>query len=344
MTNLTDEQRAAVGRVEKLLRLAGRNTSEAEAASATQKAMELLAQYNLDMTTVEREGQSAGGARTQEAMVGGFYEYERELWSHVADLNFCMYWSQSSYVRRTKIDARSRALLDPFLQTHVRRQEHRLVGRVVNVTATRVMSEYLLQTIERLCREWLADRGQSESPRSRRAVSFREGVAERVCEKIYDRRREQLREEARAAAEARARAAEAGVAGVSDGTSVTLSSLQKSEHDANLDHLYGEGFSARGAADRAAKAAADRAAEEEYTRWAEAHPEEAAREEARRVKEEQRAARRGPGSRGGSAGRAVDWGAYSAGRRAGEAVGLDQQAGRAASSGSVGHQRKLSHG
>lgn len=344
MTNLTDEQRAAVGRVEKLLRLAGRNTNEAEAASATAKAMEMLVQYNLDLSTVEREGAEAGGARTQEKLVGGFYQYERDLWMYVADLNFCMYWSQSSWMPREKRDARSESYQSRHLRENVRRQQHRLVGRVVNVRATQVMAEYLLQAIERVCRDWLLERGQGDSPRSRRAVSFREGVAERLCEKIYERRREMLREEERVAAEARARAAEAGMSGVSDSTAVTLSSLRKSEDEANADHLWGEGYSAKKAARRAAQAAADRAAEEEYTRWAAAHPKEAARAEREREKEAIRASRRGPGSRGGSVGKDRDWGSYSAGHRAGDGIGLDLQAGRSGAAGAVGQTRKIGHG
>jgi hypothetical protein len=42
--NLTDEQRNIISKVEKLMRLAGRNPNEAEAAAASAKAMELLAE------------------------------------------------------------------------------------------------------------------------------------------------------------------------------------------------------------------------------------------------------------------------------------------------------------
>ena len=348
--DLTDEQRSLVERVEKLLRLAGSNTNEAEAASATAKAMDLLAQANLDMSVVDESGEGSG-RRAEEKLAGGHYEYERSLWSAISDLNFCLHWYQRSWVPRLSKDAKSERIKTEWGRNHILRGQHRLVGRQVNIAGTKAMVSYLLQTIERLTRDRLRERLGQESVntqmRSRWAVSFREGIAERVGEKIYERRRELLSEERRQAREAEARAAAAGMAGASTETGVTIASLKKTERDANMDFVYGEGFSAKQAARQAAWAAEQRAQEEAHTAWAAANPEEAARREA-----EARAAAREADARASRRryrappqGKDRDWSAYRAGYEAGDSVGLDPQAERSRSSGSIGHTAgRIGHG
>ena len=79
-----------VEKVRKLLSLAAKNTNEAEAASATAKAQELLVAYNLDMSAIGEGGES--GAREDAKQRGGMYIYERKLWQQIAELNFCFYF------------------------------------------------------------------------------------------------------------------------------------------------------------------------------------------------------------------------------------------------------------
>jgi len=373
-TTLTEEQRSIIAKVEKLMRLAGNNPNEAESASATARAMELLAAYNLDLGVVEREG-GDGGRRGEEKLLGGFYDYERDLWHRVADLNFCLYWNQHTRVWKTAKAEREYELgianwlaglkaedparhdryvkedgsltslgqravpwrLDALRRNGKKRvRQHRLVGRQVNVAATRAMMMYLSGAIERLTRERLEARitgniGYCDKQQlsyqlfSRWATSYREGIAARIGEKLWDRRQAQIKEEAKAAEEARRRAQEAGMKGASTETGVTLFTLRQSERDANFDALYGEGWSAKRAAEAAARAAADAAAEAEYTAWAAAHPEEARKKEAEREKEARKRSARS--FRGGSSEKERDWGAYRAGYARGEEIGLDQQAG-----------------
>ena len=167
---LTDEQVKIVQRVEKLLALANRKKgNEAEAAAAAAKAQEMLAAYNIDMAMVE-QGTGSSGRREEAKHSGGVYLYQRDLWRAVAELNFCMYWTQSGW---KKIEVNRRAY-DGTLrkETNYKLQyEHRVVGRTVNVQLTRTMSSYLEQTIERLVMDRLENDNNQRF--SRWAVSYR---------------------------------------------------------------------------------------------------------------------------------------------------------------------------
>lgn len=329
MTDLSPEAQTAIRQIEKLLRMAARHPNEAEGVAAASKAQQLLTAYNLDMATVERGSDS--GRREDAKMKGGLYQYQRDLWEAVAKLNFCLYWNQYVYdankVGRRKATARDR--LYGGVTTSVVRVKggynfvHRVVGRVVNTTATRVMSEYLEQTIERLTRERL--NGDGSQFFTRWATSYREGIAERVIEKIYERREAQLSKERREQREQDKRATEAAMAPMSSATTLTLSSYTKSEQDANYDVIHGEGWSARQAAERAQWAR--EAAEEEAARvaWAKANPEEARQREEERRKEAAKSHYRG--GRSGPV-KHRDYGAYKAGHEAGASVSIDQQAGQ----------------
>ena len=324
----TDEVR---DRVAKMLRLAERAGTPAEAEAAMAKVQTYLERYNLSIASVKEHEESGIGAgrRTDEKHRGGFYAYERRVWEAVAELNFCLYFCY----RRTEKRERPVTWNKTWRANNFRRVwEHQVVGRVHNVAATRAMATYLLQVVERLVRErlrthehWRVLPGQSENSqmRSRWAVSFREGAAESIVSRLEDRRAAAISEERarqRAAAERRA-------AGAAADTAVTLLTYVDAETDANNDYLYGEGWSARQAAQRAEHAAQRRQALEEAARWAAEHPEEAKKqEEERRKREERNARRRRGGYRGGYAEDKTDWSAWRAGREAGAAVGLDPQA------------------
>lgn len=364
---LTDDQRDIVRKVEKLLKLAGKSTSEAEATSATNKAMELLAAHNLTAAAVGSGGADDGGERKDERRRGGDYEWERDLMRRVSDLNFCLFFARRAWVKRDPRELKLKIVLerrDPYLRTHVQRWEYQVVGRAHNVQATLMLYDYLRGTIERLTREYLTGGalgseqtvvGLGAMLRSRRAHSFREGVAEVVEEKLWRKRREMLDEEKKQADELREQMERAqrerAARGEAPGTAVTLASLRQSERDANMDHVMGEaGWSERQRREeyerRERQAAAKKAAEEEATRWAEAHPEEAAKQAAEERREARKAARRtgratGPGSRGGTSHyKERDAHAYYAGQDKGASVGIDTQSGRR-SSGSVGNTKRI---
>ena len=286
---LSPEAIKAVEQVEKLIRLAGKNPNQNEAAAATAKAMELLARYNLDMSVVEQNSGASSGKREDAKFEGGLYQYQRDLWKAVAELNFCLYWNQYTWDETRVSKSRRQRRLRAYDAEHGTKLadrggykfQHRVVGRVVNTTMTRTMAEYLLGAIERLTRERYPEPSQFYT---RSATSYREGLAEAVIDKLAERRREILRKEQREARAAKKAAEKMQRAEVSTATTLILSSYVKSEEDANIDFVYGEGTSARWAQEEAENAEARRKAREEYTAWAKANPEEAAKKEAERRK------------------------------------------------------------
>lgn len=317
----TDEQLTVLAKVEKLLRLAAKNQNENEAAAATNKAMELLAAYNLDASAVDIDGSDPNsGKRAEEKLIGGFYQFERDLWRSISELNFVWYWTQTKYIPPSE-----RHLHRGRVRTH----QHVLIGKVVNIAATKAMAGYLMQAIERIVKVEADKVGMP--PRSSWAVSFRKGSAERVIEKINARRWEMMEKEEQAAAEAVKRAREAGVANVE--TALTLAGVKEREDEGNYDFIHGKGASAKRNAERLkrredqAKAEAD--AEAAYTKWAAEHPEEAAAAEKKAQAEERKRNQRWLNRRGRSYREPAfkgDWAAYSMGREAGAKIGIDPQA------------------
>jgi hypothetical protein len=312
----SEKQQDILRKVEKMMRIAASTSHENEAAAMTTRAMELLAAYNLDIAAVDIEGQSSG-KRAEEALIGGFYQFERDLWRAVSELNFVWYFTQLKY-----IPAEERVKKHGGVRKHT--HQHVFIGKVVNIAATKAMAGYLMQAIERITRE-KAD-AVNMPPRSSWAVSFRRGAAERIIEKLQRRRWEHLDAEERRATEAAEKAREAGVATVE--TALTLKNVVDRENAANYDFKYGKGAYAKRQAEilqyRKERAEARAQAEAEYTAWAAAHPEEAAKAEAERIKRERANANRRTGRTRFAAFKG-DWSAYSMGREAGKNIGLDPQ-------------------
>jgi len=306
---LTPEELAIIGKVEKLLRLAGNNPNEHEAALASEKAMALLEAYNLDMMILEKNTGKTG-KRSDTKFSGGLYPWKRNLWNAVAELHFCKYW---------------------FIRGLGRGQQyqHRVLGRQENVVAMRVMAEYLQQTVERLAREWA---GSPHNYFTKSAISYRDGLSNRLVTRLANLRQEKLEADERKKREDAARARHPGAAAPS--TALTVVDVMQAEEDANNDFLYGEGWSAKRRAERA-KANKDwdeRMAAAE--KWRAEHPEEAKRQEeerARRNAEWQKAEDRKAKRRKGvtrTSGRdryKGDANAFWEGHRKGDDIGLDQQ-------------------
>lgn len=303
-------------KVEKLLRLASNNPNEQEAASAAAKAQELLAVYQLDMSALEQSSGKNQGRREDKRLKGGLYKWQRDLWNHVAQLNFCLYWS----IRGLKKGST---------------YEHRVIGRTANILGSKLMAEYLEQAIERITR----DRYDSNPSLyfSKAGIAFREGMADRICERLRERRREQ--QEAERAKEA-ATPRPAG----STSTALTLVAVTKSEWDANQEFEYDlrHGPGAWAEAQRRHKeywAEARRQtqeAEAAKAAWIEANPEEHARLEAEEQerrecqdreerKREERNARRRTGSTRTRKSDYVRHNDYFDGHKRGADVSLDQQ-------------------
>lgn len=326
---MDDATRKVVDKIAKIFQLAEKNPNKEEAAAAMAKGQEMLAAYNLDMTTIEQNSGDTG-KRLDEKVTGGMYKYQRQLWTHLAELNFCMYWTMLVRVKPGTPQAKRGRIY-----TH----EHRLVGRQVNCIATRNMGSYLEGVINRLCIERMGGE-QRSGFYSSWAVAFREGIADSVMQKVRQRRRGQQEEEQRKADEAKERAERAGI---SVATALTIKGVKDAEEIANYDFLNGAGAWAKREAQRAEnqkrwaeiraqEAAEEAAAEAAHAAWAKANPEEAAKKaekerKAARKKEERRSY--GGGFRY-SAGpnkeeQRKESSAYWSGRDAGKSVSIDPQ-------------------
>lgn len=313
---LSEEQQKIISKAEKLMRLAANNPNIEEKASAMAKAQELLAAYNIDAASLSPD-EDKSAVREKLKMKGGMYEYQRELFNAVAKLNFCMYWTivNKEWVTRNKVDKwtgekRPKRILSKTFQ-------HVVIGRLVNTRSTRMMAEYLRQTIERLINE----RYSNEQRWGKDAVAYREGISDVVVSRLHARRRDNE------IAERKKREDEAKRSGVSTSQALTLAAYTKQEQNANMDFVYGEGYTARQAAAEAERARKQKEADDLYTAWAVANPEEAKKEEAKRRKEARRYNYGGPGSRGGESARdkRSRQSSYWQGREVGEKVSIDQQ-------------------
>lgn len=75
MSDLSPEILSVIHRIEKLMRLADKNPSMAEAASAAAKVQELLEAYNLDAATVERASGKTGAREAQKTLLLSIFVY-----------------------------------------------------------------------------------------------------------------------------------------------------------------------------------------------------------------------------------------------------------------------------
>ena len=257
-----------VERVRKLLALAKNNPNEAEAASAAAKAQELLEAYNLEMS--DAHGSAKGPIRTDKRKDGGLYKWQRNIWNGVAKLNFCHY-----------ISIRGLSAGSVY--------EHRVIGSHANVLTTELLAQYLQDTVETLAQRW-ANQNKYKSVFVREAIAYREGMADRICSKLWDRRntilaeeRNRIREEA--AQRAARHEADPGTKGL------TLVEIISTEADFNNDYLNGWelGTTAKNRHENEIRWKAYQAEQERkqraYDEWAKAHPEEAAKLEAKALRE-----------------------------------------------------------
>lgn len=329
---LSEGEQKLYDKISKLLQLASKNSNAEEAASAAAKAQELIVQYNLDVSILEQSQDRVDGRREEAKVSGGFYKFQRELYRAVAELNFCMYFTEEYYIERTKTtrredgNGRVRAY---YAGSKKRKHRHCVIGKQINTATTKIMGAYLLEAIERITRDRLRKSDgvlDNKQLLSAWATSFREGAAQNIMDRITEQQGIEDRKRKAAAVKAD-RAAKA--AGHSSATMLTISDVKRTEEAANYDFMYGEG-----AWDRAEKYAKEAAAErkavrEKMARLAKENPEEFARLE----KENNKRRRRSYGRSAPE--RPKDWSAYNDGHTAGAGISLHQQTGTA-SAGKLG--------
>lgn len=320
MSNNGEAPDSVLEQIKKLMNLADNNPSEAEAASASAKAQELMDKWNLSTAEVERAG-GKDGKREDAKVRGGFYKWQREMWRAVAELHFCMYWTQ---------DARMQSVYSKQ-EKKVNQKRHRLVGRVVNTTATQHMATYLEEVVEREVVRAIS--GMQEWNNTLRfsnwATSFRKGMSDRLVERLEERRRVKL-------AEARS----VDTSGASTSRALTLVDVLQMEEDANNDFLYGEGWSAARREETQRWAEESRLRREAATAWAAANPEEAAAKKAAEAAASEAYWKKNAWrwNRGGSRrdDSNIDRSAYRAGSETGGRVSLDGQVGGGSPLGRIG--------
>lgn len=254
---------SVIEKVRKLLALAGNNSNEAEAASAAQKAQDLLEAYNLDMAVINQQTKTFT-AREDTRMGGGLYKWQRALWYATATLNFCRY----SYIRGNKAGGT---------------YEHQLIGSKANVIGARIMAEYLEGVTERLARRWVAQNHPGKSIFIKDAIAYREGLAGRLTNRLWAKRHEHLATEQERIRQERARNLSAGI---NTENALVLQDVVNTEDDLNTDYLNGwePGTAAKQRVINEARQAAAQAAADEALRkqaeWDRANPEAAAKRKA----------------------------------------------------------------
>lgn len=210
--------------VNKLLALAkDGGATEAEASLAAEKAQELMTEHNLSMATVEAAGGDSGegGVRVKDGLNHRqVYNWQKQLMAHIAELNFCH--CMLRYETNRHYNGTGRVF-----------NGYQLIGRAANVASTRIMFEYLLQSINRLAK----DRLDPKEFFTRFGHSFKEGCADRVVERLQERRDNEIKEQERSAREQNVRAQYPGSAG--GVLVVVLRDFVQDEKDLNNDMVKG---------------------------------------------------------------------------------------------------------
>lgn len=205
-------------RIKKLLNLANNAGTEEEASKAAQMAQEMLAAYNLEMSQIDAlqdaTASAESGKRVKENYTrSAMFQYQRVLWKALAEANFCWYEAVPVY--------KTNKLGNMMRSTY----HHYLIGREVNVLGTRMMGDYLEETINRLV-PFKPGRDSSKS-----WISWKEGCTARLVERLNEKKWEMVRESQRKQEEA--------VAQNSSSTALALADVVKSEEDANYLFVHG---------------------------------------------------------------------------------------------------------
>lgn len=204
-------QTQVLDRISKLLAIQeARGATEKEAQQAAEHVQRLLQKYNLTLSEVERHG-SADQSRRKDGISirNNNMPYLDRLAVGVAATNFCM----------TRVGSR--------LEGKARRRHVTLVGREVNVIATKLTFEYLLEACFREMRDHnyqLTSGGEY----NREALWFLEGMSDRLVSRL-----QKLREEREAESAQQATAAQ----GNGTHRELVLSDVYGSEQDLNNDFL-----------------------------------------------------------------------------------------------------------
>lgn len=219
----TEVPQNVIDRILKLVALSneGSGATEAEAANAANRATEMLQRYGLSIAEIEAAGGKTpeGGQREKQVVQrGAMYKWQKSLMESIAEANFCFY----RIVEERGDDGRMK-------------KRHQLIGRVVNVKATQILYDYLLQTMKRLVRE------AGHAPGTHNEKDYHwwlEGCATRLGERIETQAREAKEESARKEREKKAASSHPSAAPTT-GTALVLADVYSNEEELNTDFECG---------------------------------------------------------------------------------------------------------
>ncbi len=169
-----------IDKIRKLLALT-RSPNEHEAALATERAQELLARYNIDMTEVEQKLDE--GKIGQVEVMERTEAFARTIRQAIARLYFCEYYYYTQ---------RHESPVNPG--KWVRFDHHFYVGESHNVEVAKMMSDYLVATIIRLARKGALDypRIERKTYRGSFRVACSRRLAMRIAERILESRNKEM--------------------------------------------------------------------------------------------------------------------------------------------------------
>lgn len=158
-----------IARVQKLMALAGKNSNEAEATSAAEKAHELIAEHQISQAELGEKKSKIGH---DDSFKTNSRPWRRYIGVALAELYFCKY--HYHYERKP-----GKASGHDY---------HMFIGRPENTTIARIMFSYLCVTIDRIAnhashKKWL---NEHTVPKEFKA-SFKLGCAFRVSLRLQEK-------------------------------------------------------------------------------------------------------------------------------------------------------------
>lgn len=166
-----------IDKIRKLLALSA-SPNENEAALAAEKAQAMLAEYNLHISEVE----AFGGQKLDKFVMDSELQTKSRPWQRtvchgVAQMYFCSYFYSGQYkATGTK---------------YVKMDAHTFVGTEANVVIARMMSDYLIKTVQRLAVQGMKDQSDPAAYRT----SFRNACVRRLYTRMMKRIEEAKRGE-----------------------------------------------------------------------------------------------------------------------------------------------------
>lgn len=138
---MTDKTNPIIEKIKKLLRLAqDKGATEAEAATAMSMVQEILAQHNLSMSEIDMTDKAADPvAGHRGRTTGKNNKWELDIFAGAAKLNFSFYYTINISDRYDK---------------RITKMQHVVVGKPVNVLASELLADYLLDTVTKMAKEY----------------------------------------------------------------------------------------------------------------------------------------------------------------------------------------------